>query len=168
MSIRRSKPNVVDQSWKDDIEARLKDGESLRNIANTYGVTYQTLQYWRGVWGCVPLRPCDISGPNHPNWRGGNSIDKDGYRLIYAPERFKSHPYTYEHILVTEKKIGRRLKKNEHVHHINEIKLDNRPENLLACTASDHRRLHRSLEELAIEFYRRGLIVFRDGKYEVS
>jgi len=156
----------VKQEWKDDIEARLNSGESLRNIAKSYGVTYQSLQYWRGIWGCVPLRPCDVRGKDHPNWKGGVSIDKQGYRLLYSPERIKSHPYTYEHVLIAEKMINRRLRKKEHVHHINENKLDNRPENLFICTSSVHRKLHRQLERIAINFYNKGLIVFKDGKYE--
>jgi hypothetical protein len=104
-------------------------------------------------------------GAEHPNWKGGNSVDRQGYRLLYAPGRKKAHPYTYEHVLIAEKMIGRRLNKNEHVHHINELKLDNRPENLLVCTASEHRTLHRQLEQLAIELLRKGQVVFRNGRY---
>ena len=37
---------------------------------------------------------------------------------------------------------GRYLKENEVVHHINENKLDNRPENLEVMTASEHIKLH--------------------------
>ena len=50
--------------------------------------------------------------------------------------RFKDHPrinkkhYIFEHIIVMERKLGRRLRKGENVHHINGVKTDNRPENL--------------------------------------
>ena len=47
-----------------------------------------------------------------------------------------------EHILVAEKKIGRRLHVNEVVHHINGNKLDNSPENLEVITRSEHATMH--------------------------
>lgn len=39
--------------------------------------------------------------------------------------------------------IGRKLKKNEVVHHINHNREDNRIENLRLMTRSDHQSLHR-------------------------
>lgn len=58
-----------------------------------------------------------------------------------------SHPksidgFYYEHILLIEKFIGRRLYDNESVHHINEIKDDNRLENLFLCPRQEHDKAH--------------------------
>ena len=47
-----------------------------------------------------------------------------------------------EHVVIIENKIGRRLQKNECVHHINGIRHDNRIENLQLMTRSEHARLH--------------------------
>ena len=160
--IMRGKVTVND---KDQIEQRLLNGESLRSIAKSLNTTYQSLQYHRELWGCTKLKPSLRKGPNHPNWRGGVSVARDGYRLIYSPERTKAHPYTYEHVLVAEKMIGRRLQKGEHVHHINGDKLDNRPENLFVGTASQHRLLHRGLEVLAMQLVRSGQIIFDGTSY---
>lgn len=46
--------------------------------------------------------------------------------------------WQYEHRLIAEQKIGRYLRSDEQVDHINEIKDDNRPENLQVLTAHDH------------------------------
>lgn len=49
-----------------------------------------------------------------------------------------------EHRILIENKIGRKLLENEHVHHLNGIKNDNRIENLQILTPSAHQKLHAS------------------------
>lgn len=65
-----------------------------------------------------------------------------GYRFIYAPKNPRTNKdtgYVSEHILVAEEKIGRFLKKEEVVHHLDKDKLNNDPENLVVCKdASEH------------------------------
>lgn len=48
----------------------------------------------------------------------------------------------YIHRMILEKKLGRKLRPNEVTHHLNGIMDDNRPENLVAMTRSEHIRLH--------------------------
>ena len=90
-------------------------------------------------------------GERNPNygkrsfhWKGGTTMS-GGYRLRYHPNHpyAKGAGYVYEHRLVVEKYIGRYLTPKEQVHHINGIKDNNRPENLMAFTSnSAHRRYH--------------------------
>jgi hypothetical protein len=76
--------------------------------------------------------------------RRGTFIDRSkGYVLAYAPD----HPcatnrgYVYEHRLVMERELGRFLRRDEHVHHRNGKRWDNRIENLERLDASEHARL---------------------------
>jgi hypothetical protein len=74
---------------------------------------------------------------------------KNQYGYIYSKcpnhPRAKKFGYVLEHILVAEKSIGRRLKQNEVVHHKNQVRDDNRPENLEVIESrSSHQRLHRA------------------------
>ena len=51
-----------------------------------------------------------------------------------------------EHRKVVEEAIGRKLSKNEVVHHINFNKLDNRLENLMIMSIAEHQKLHRKTQ----------------------
>ncbi len=72
-------------------------------------------------------------GANHYRWKGGKKKHKDGYIFITQPNHpfANSQGYVFEHRFVAEKTIGRYLKSSEIVHHINEIRNDNRPKNLI-------------------------------------
>jgi len=71
----------------------------------------------------------------------------------------------YEHTLVAEKMIGRKLYRNECVHHINGDSLDNNPSNLYVLTIAQHKNAHNSLQFCIAELYREGIVKFKNGKY---
>lgn len=75
----------------------------------------------------------------------GKKEEHNGYIRIYFPDHPKadSRGWILEHDLIMECYIGRWLKKDEIVHHINHIRNDNRIENLQLMTRSEHTRLHR-------------------------
>ena len=59
------------------------------------------------------------------HWKGDRFINNRGYVFVWVGDR-----KIFEHRFVMEKHLGRKLKKIEIVHHKNEIKTDNRIENL--------------------------------------
>ena len=90
-------------------------------------------------------------GNKHPNWKGGRNF-RNGHLFIMVKEHPSADEYGYvaEHRLVAEKVLGRYLKTNEVVHHINRDKLDNRNCNLLVCEHGYHSSLHRRMERLGV------------------
>lgn len=79
-------------------------------------------------------------------------MDKNGYPYIYEPTfsadcQRNSLPkgWHFEHRVVAIRMIGRPLRRNEEVHHRNEVKTDNRATNLQVMTKAAHRKLHNDL-----------------------
>lgn len=77
-------------------------------------------------------------------WKGGR-IFQLGYIKLYLPK----HPYAdskgyyQEHRYIMEQHIGRFLKPEEAIHHINRVKDDNRFKNLMLFkNKSEHRKYH--------------------------
>lgn len=96
-------------------------------------------------------------------WKGGRTIASNGYVLIKVG--FDHHladvrGYAYEHRLVAEEKIGRRLKKGELVHHIDHDKQNNKPENLeIVASIAEHRFQHRKKDSNRIRLDEKNSLV---------
>jgi len=88
------------------------------------------------------------TGIKNGMWKGGRVIASNGYVLIRVG---KSHHladvrgYAYEHRLVAEQKLDRRLATGEQIHHIDGNQQNNDPTNLFVTgSLAEHRRLHRN------------------------
>lgn len=90
------------------------------------------------------VRSIARSGCGGANWKGGRKKNKAGHILVLR----KGHPmadpsgYVLEHRLIMAEYLGRLLNDDEVVHHINEVKDDNRIENLTIMTRGEHTTLH--------------------------
>jgi hypothetical protein len=70
---------------------------------------------------------------------GEGFVDMYGYRKKWDRRRGRNN---HEHRLIMEQHLGRKLKTEEHIHHINHDKLDNRIENLKIVDNVTHKQEH--------------------------
>lgn len=83
-------------------------------------------------------------GKANPAWRGGRRLNTNGYVLILAHGHHLADcdGYVFEHRLIAERKLGRRLNPKEVIHHIDGDRTNNKPDNLMVCaSAGAHKAL---------------------------
>lgn len=114
--------------------------------------------YWRGKKHSEATKKkmsLSHQKEKNPNWNGGVRHTKDGI-FIHCPDhpRADNMGYVRRSNLMVEKVLGRHLKDNELVHHINFNHFDDRYENFLVCEFGYHTGLHNKIRHrgLKIEF----------------
>lgn len=126
---------------------------------------------------------------NNSSWKGGRVLvnyktpsgnrylsDRNknkGYYMVLCPEHPNAQKtgYVFEHIKIALESCGREKldKETECVHHINFIRTDNRPENLIICTKDKRREYHGKLENLVGELLDKGIVGFdAEGGYYIK
>lgn len=91
---------------------------------------------------------------------GKKELVPNNYNTVYFPSHHRAwkNGCVYEHILIAEQKLGRELKDSECVHHIDENKRNNDPDNLMVFDTYENH----------IAFHHNGkAIPLKDGTYTV-
>ncbi len=136
MSIKRNK------QWADpEIRAKIIECQKAAQKGNVLERKSELMrERWKDPKQRAMMTRC---GEKSSNWKGGiPHKDKRGFIWIYVPDR--GHRVR-EHVYIAERILGRHLKSNECVHHINGNKSDNRHSNLLICERGYHRSLHEKM-----------------------
>lgn len=110
-----------------------KDPEKRKAALKRYRAKKHAERFGDGAGDMRGRHGNHARGEANGRWNGGIFHHSDGYIGVVVPEGHhlrQAHGYAYEHDLVLEEKLGRRLESNEVAHHINGVRNDNRPENL--------------------------------------
>lgn len=118
------------------------------------GKTYEEIYGKEKATELRKVRSLRMMGSKHPRWNGGKTLHGKGYILIRNP----NHPnasisgYVPEHRLVMEANIGRYLRREEVVHHLDFDKTHNNIDNLhLFQNESGHRKYEHFLKNCVRE-----------------
>lgn len=125
-----------------------REGKSLSDIGKILGLSTTTV-FRRFRKHNIPTDPIRRKrGAENHLYKGG-IIFRNGYVMLLKRDHPKSNygGYVREHILVMEEFIGRYVKEGEIVHHRNSNKVDNRLENLMLISDSEHRKIHAEMRK---------------------
>jgi len=101
--------------------------------------------------------PNPPKGKLHHFWKGG-VVQKNGYKYIKV--KSGKDGYLAEHRKIIEEFLGRKLKKDELIHHIDGNRLNNNIENLILCSLKEHFVIHNSLMKIGYMLVQKGQIKF--------
>lgn len=124
-----------------EIERQIADGWTAAEIAAPFGCEPETVRKFARRRG-LKIQRQDMTMEQHPSWKGGTTLDRQGYELqrvdaagelgylIRALRPGDHRGYAPTHRIVMHQKLGRRLRADEVVHHIDGDIRNNHPDNL--------------------------------------
>jgi hypothetical protein len=124
---------------KDKVEAMINDKNTVPDIAETLGLSLTRVRSIMSAYNLSKTKREWAKKEKHPNWKGGYK-SFHGYIRIQA----KDHPHVASdgyiplHRKIVEDSIGRYLRPDETVHHIDGDKANNDISNLMILSPQDH------------------------------
>lgn len=139
--------------------------ERVRQIVAKYGLNAKDWEIKRNREVTIKISLCNYCGKEivrrnkfykfcsrkcHHDYIGNNLVRDDADRVKYPSNKYPKKKYKHkflngktvlEHRYIMENYLHRKLKTNEHVHHIDGNGLNNNLENLILLNASDHARM---------------------------
>ena len=131
-----------------ELEERYNSGQSMKQIAKEMGFGMNTIVRRLNKIGITKRRTVSYYNKVNGNsgqvkkgqrsiaWKGGTKIEF-GYLYIWINDR-----YVRTHRYIVEKQLGRKLTRDEVVHHIDHNKTNNHLSNLKVMSKTDHARYH--------------------------
>jgi ribosomal silencing factor RsfS len=159
---------VSEQEHKEIVELFHSD-LGVQTIMQKYNRDYYTIkkiwltEYHEGQFKARTTRLCRLHKVGSKNPMYGKyglkhhnavekEINKDGYVMVFAPDWYsgkRDGNKVYEHIIVYCEHNGYAfIPKGMVVHHLDEDKQNNHPDNLVLLSIQDHRRIHAWLNKV--------------------
>jgi hypothetical protein len=132
----------MNMNERQKIVAVLCDGtRTSHQVAELCGDNSKYVQKTMAKFDLPRLPQGARKGAYNSSWKGGRSIDLDGYVTTPCPDGYhgRKSGSIYEHRLVAGKSLGRSLRPEEVVDHIDGLHLHNHPSNLRVFSSNaDH------------------------------
>ena len=131
--------------------------KNFKGICENCGIEFET---YRSPSNMEKLKPrfCSLkcigqsqTGENNPAYNGGRYFDSSGYVVLFMPNHRNcgAKKTVLEHRFVKECKLDKYLKNEKSLHHIDEIKANNHPDNLMLFkNNSEHIKYHAQINKL--------------------